>query len=149
MPSGVRSPPTLLPPRGRGLFQTRLQRVAEGVIRRDVVPLLAGVLDQRVGDRVGFHLRRVADAEYVPVAIGARDRIGVAAGHHVEDALLVGHVGYRGRQRRVDIADQEVDLVAIDQFTRLLDGRAGVAAGGLLDQELRRTAKDAAFGVDL
>ena len=89
VPSGVRSPPTLVPPSlARGLFQARLQRVAEGVVGRDVIPLLAGLLDQRAGDRVRFHLRGVADAEHVPMAVGAGDRIGVAARNDVEDALL-------------------------------------------------------------
>jgi hypothetical protein len=131
------------------LFQPCLQSMAEGIIGRDVIPFLAGVLDQRAGNGVGFHLRGVADTEDIPVAIGAGNRIGVAAGHNVEDALFIGHVGDRGRQRRVDVADEEIDLIAIDQFTRLLDRRAGVATRGFLDQELHLTAEDAAFGIDL
>ena len=150
MPSGVRSPPTLTPPSLAGrLFQTRLQRVAEGVVGREVVPLLAGVLDQRAGHRVGFHLRGVADAEHVPMAIGAGDRIGVAAGHDVEDLLLVRDVRHGQRQRRIDVAEQEVDFVAVDQLARLLHRGAGVAAGEVLDQELDLATEDAALGIDL
>jgi hypothetical protein len=91
----------------------------------------------------------VADAKDVPVAIGAGNRIGVTAGHDVEDALLIGHVRDRGRQCRVDVADQEIDLIAIDQLTRLLDCSVGVAACRLFDQELHRTAENAALGIDL
>ena len=49
-----------------------LERVAEGVIGRDVIEFLAVFLDQRAGDRVRLHLRRVADAEDVPVAARCR-----------------------------------------------------------------------------
>jgi hypothetical protein len=123
--------------------------MAEGVIGRDVIPLLAGVLDQRAGDGVGFHLRGVADAEHVPMAIGAGDWIGVAAGHYMEDAFFERHVGYRGSERRIDIADQERDLVAIDQFSSLLDSSAGIPAGGVLHKQLRLATNYAALSVDL
>ena len=53
------------------------------------------------------------------------------------------------RKRRVDVAEQEVDLVAVDQLARLLHRRAGVAAGRILDHELDLTAENAALGVDL
>ena len=73
---------------GGGLFEAGLQGVAESVVGGEVVPLLAGILDQRAGDGVGLHLRRVADAEHVPMAVDAGDGIGVAAGHDVKDLLL-------------------------------------------------------------
>ena len=132
-----------------GRLETRLQRVAEGVVGSDVVPLLAGVLDDRRRHRVGLHLRRVADAEHVPVAARASDGVGVAAGDHVQDALLAGDLGHGQRQGRIDVAEQEADLVAVDQLSRLLDRRTGVAAGGILDEELDLPTENAALGVDL
>ena len=53
------------------------------------------------------------------------------------------------RQRRVHVAEQEIDLVAVDQLARLLHRNAGVAAGRILDEELDRPAENAALGVDL
>jgi len=57
------------------------------------------------------------------------DRIGMAARHHVEYALFVGDVGDRRGERRVDVADKEIHLVAIDQFACLLHRGPGIAAG--------------------
>ena len=150
MPSGVRSPPTLSPPSAADrLDHAGLERVAEGVVGRDVIEFLAVVLDQRGGDGVRLHLRRVADAEHVPVAARAGDRVGMAAGNDVQDALFVRHLRHGERERRVHVAEQEIDLVALDQLARLLHRRAGVAAGRILDDELDRTAENAALGVDL
>ena len=59
------------------------------------------------------------------------------------------HLRHRERQRRIDVAEQEVDLVALDQLARLLHGGAGVAAGRILDQQLDLAAENAALGVDL
>ena len=56
-----------------------LQRVAVGIIGRDEEPFLAELLHQFRRDRLGVHRRRVADAEHVPFAIGAGDRVGVTA----------------------------------------------------------------------
>ena len=83
------------------------------------------------------------------MAARAGDRVGVAAGHDVQDALFVRHLRHGERERRVDVAEQEIDLVALDQLARLLHRDAGVAAGRILDHELDRTAEDAALGVDL
>ena len=123
--------------------------MAERVVGRDVIEFLAVFLDQRAGDGVRLHLRGVADAEHVPVAARAGDRVGMAAGHDVQDALFVRDLRHGERQRRVDVAEQEIDLVAVDQLARLLHRRAGVAADRILDDELDRAAEDAALGVDL
>ena len=52
-------------------------------------------------------------------------------------------------QRRIDVANQEVDLVAVDELAGLLHGGAGVAAGRILDQQFDLAAENAALGVDL
>ena len=44
---------------------------------------------------------------------------------------------------------RKFDLVAVDQLARLLHRGAGVAAGGVFDQQIDFAAEDAAFGVDL
>ena len=54
-------------------FEALLQRVAEGVVGGDEVPLLAVGIEQQLGNRIGLHARRVADAEHVPVALRAGD----------------------------------------------------------------------------
>ncbi len=77
------------------------------------------------------------------------DRVGMAARHDVEHAFLVADLRHGQRKRRVHVAEQEVDLVALDQLARLLHRRARVAAGRILDQELDRPAENAALGVDL
>ena len=123
--------------------------MAEGVVCGDVVELLAVILDQRGGDGVRLHLRGVADAEHVPVAACAGDRIGMAAGADVENVLFVRNLGHGERQRGVHVAQQKVDLVVVDQFARLLHRNSGVAAGRIFDDELGRTAEQAALGVDL
>ena len=74
-----------------------IERVAEGVIGRDEVPFLAILGKQDIRHRIGFHPRRVADAEHIPLAILAGDRIGVAAGHDVQDLLFRGDLGDRSR----------------------------------------------------
>ena len=73
----------------------------------------------------------------------------MAAGHDMEDFLFEANVGDRLRQRRVDVADQEVDLVAVDQLARLLHRGAGVAAGRIFDQQFHLAAENAALGIDL
>ena len=113
-------------------FEALLQRVAEGVVGRDEVPLLAEFIEQQLGDRVGLHARRVADAEDVPMAVRAGNGVGVAAGDDVQDLP-----GSRPRQGPapcgVDVAEQEIDLVAVDQLVRLLHGGAGVGAGRVFE----------------
>ena len=94
--------------------------------------------------RVVLQTRNTFQWHCVPVT-----RVGMAAGHDVEHALLEADVRHRLRQRRVDVADQEVDLVALDQLERLLHRGGGVAAGRILDQQLDLAAENAALGVDL
>ena len=83
------------------------------------------------------------------MAARAGDRVGMAAGHDMQHALFVRDLRHGERERRVDVAEQEIDLVAFDQLARLLHRRAGVAAGRILDEEFDRTAENAALGVDL
>ena len=70
------------------LLQARLkallQRVAEGIVGRDEVPLLAELIEQQLGDGIGLHPRRIADAENVPVTVAAGHRVGVTAGDDVQ-----------------------------------------------------------------
>jgi hypothetical protein len=67
----------------------------------------------------------------------------------VEHALLEAGVGHRLGERRVDVAEQEIDLIAVDQLQRLLYRGGGIAAGRILDQRLDLAAEGAALGVDL
>ena len=83
------------------------------------------------------------------MAARAGDRVGMAARHDMQDALFVRNLGHGERERRVDVAEQEVDLVALDQLARLLHRGARVAAGRILDDEFNRAAENAALGVDL
>ena len=83
------------------------------------------------------------------MAGGTSDRVGMAARHDVQDFLLVGNLRHRQRERRIDVAEQEIDLVVVDQLPRLLHRRAGVAAGGILDHQLDVSSENSALGVDL
>ncbi len=73
----------------------------------------------------------------------------MAARHDVQDLLLVGHLRHGERQRGIDVAEQKIDLVAVDELARLLHRGAGVAAGRILDDEFDVAPENAAFGVDL
>ncbi len=83
------------------------------------------------------------------MAGGTSDRVGMAARNDVQDFLLVGNLRHRQRERRIDVAEQEIDLVVVDQLARLLHRRAGVAAGGILDDQLDLPPENSALGVDL
>ena len=67
----------------------------------------------------------------------------------MQDALFVGHLRHGERERRIDVAEQEIDLVALDQLARFLHRRSGVAAGGILDQHFGLASENSALGVDL
>ena len=67
----------------------------------------------------------------------------------MQDLLLVGDLRHRERERRVYVAEQEIDLVAIDQLARLQHGRARVAAGGILHDQLDVAVKNASLRIDL
>ena len=130
-------------------FKTLLQRVAEGIVGGDEVPLLAELIEQQLGDGVGLHPRRIADAKNIPVTIASRHRVGVAAGDDVQHLGLVRYLTDRERHRGIDVAEKEVDLVALDQLVGLLHRRTGVGAGRVLGYERDLSAEDAALGVDL
>ena len=150
MPSGDRTPPTRDAAELRGgLHHGRLERVPKRIIQCDIVELPAVSLDQRAGDRLRFHLSRVADAENIPVTARSGDGVGMAAGNDMEDFLLVRDLRHRERERRVYVAEQEIDLVAIDQFARLQHGRARIAAGGILHDQLDAAPKNASLRIDL
>ena len=74
--------------------------------------------------------------------------VGVAAGNDVQDFLFAGDLGDRRGDARVDVADHEVDLVALDQLARLLHAGADIV-GGILDQQFDLASENAALGVDL
>ena len=76
------------------------------------------------------------------MAGGAGDRVGMAARNDVQDFLFVGHLRHRQRERGIDVAEQKIDLVAVDQLARLLHRRAGVAAGGILDDQFDVAARE-------
>ena len=144
---GSMSPSKVPPSFLQRLDEAILQRVAVGIIGRDEEPFLAELLHQFRRDRAGIHRRRVADPEHVPLAVGAGDRVGMAARHDVEDLLLVGHLRHRIGDAGVDVADDGVDVVAVDQLARLLHAGADVV-GRILDQELNLAAQNAALLVD-
>ena len=83
------------------------------------------------------------------MAGGAGDCVGVAAGHDMQNALFVRDLRHGEGERRIDVAEQKVDLVAVDQLARLLHRLPGVAAGRVLDDELSRASENPALGVDL
>jgi hypothetical protein len=132
---------------GQRLDEGILQGVAVGIVGRDKEPFLAELLDEFGRDRVGVHGRGVADAEDVPLAVGAGDRVGMAARHDVEHLLLVGDLRHRIGDAGIDVAEDHGDLVAVDQLARLLNAGADVV-GGIFDQELDLTAENAALLVD-
>ena len=72
----------------------------------------------------------------------------MAAGNDVQDFLFGGNLGDRRGDAGIDVADDEVDLVALDQLARLLHAGADVV-GGILDQQFDLAPENAAFGVDL
>ena len=98
--------------------------------------LLPYFLNNSSEPRIGLHPRRVADAEDIPMAIRSGHGVGMTAGHDVQDAGFGRDVADGERHGRVDVAEEEIDLVAVDQLMRLLHRRAGVGAGGILGQEL-------------
>ena len=124
-----------------------LQGVTINVVGREKVPFAAELLDQRIGDRIGLHARRLADPEHVPAAAAAGDLVDMTAGHDMKLALFRGHLRHRERHRRVDVAGDEIDLVAVDQLAGLVHA-GGNVVGRIGDQQLDLTAEDAAALVD-
>src|SRR6516164_3176588 len=122
--------------------------MAVGIVWRQEIPFLAGLLHNRGGDGVGVHGGGVADAEHVPRTARARDWIGVTARDDMEHLLLAGDLGHRDRDARIDVADDEAHLVAFDQLARFLHAGADVV-GRVLDQKFNGPAQNAALPVDL
>ena len=73
----------------------------------------------------------------------AGDFVGVSAGHDMQLALLGRHPHHRQRDRRVDVAEDEIDLIAVDQLRGFRDADGDVVAG-IFDQQLRLAAENAA-----
>ncbi len=67
--------------------------------------------------------------------------------HDVEHFPLVRHLRHRVGDAGIHVADDDVDLIAVDQLLRLLHAGADVV-GGVLDQELDLAAENAALLVD-
>jgi len=72
----------------------------------------------------------------------------VSAGDDVKLAPLVRDPRHGQRHRGVDVAEDEVGLVAIDQLLGFDNSGVGVVSG-ILDQELDLSAENAAGLVDL
>ena len=72
----------------------------------------------------------------------------MAAGNDVQHLLLRRDLRDRRGNAGIDVADHEVDAVALDQLARLLHAGADVI-GGVLDQQLDLASENAARGVDL
>jgi hypothetical protein len=125
-----------------------LQRMAIGVVRSQKVPFLAEFFDQRIGDRVGFHRRRLADPEDIPAAMTAGDFVYVRSGHDVKLALLGGNARHRERDRRIQVTQDEIDVIAVDQLPGFSDARRDIVYG-ILDQQLQPAAKNASTLIDL
>jgi hypothetical protein len=83
------------------------------------------------------------------MALRAGDAVGVSSGHDMELTLLEAGVRHRLRKRRVDIADKEIDFVALDQLEGFLNRGRGVPAGRIFDQEFDLAAEYSTLGVDL
>ena len=70
------------------------------------------------------------------------------AGNDLIDLVLAGDLRQRIRDRRVHVAIDDVDLVAVDQLQRLLHAGPDIV-GRILDQQIRLAAENAAVLVDL
>ena len=150
VPSGANDAPATVPPNFlRFALEALLEGVAKGVVRRNEIPFLSVFIEQELGNGVGLHSRRVADAEHVPVAVRAGDRIGVASSHDVQHTGPAREVAESERHRGVDVAEEEVDLVAVDQQVALCTATPASVEVGILRNEGHRAAEDAALLVDL
>jgi hypothetical protein len=67
----------------------------------------------------------------------------------MQDILFVRDLRHREGERRVCVAEQEIDLVAIDQLAGLQHRRARIAAGGILHDQLDLAAQNASLRLDL
>jgi hypothetical protein len=74
--------------------------------------------------------------------------IGMPASYNVQLALCGGHPRYRQRHGRVDVADDEIDLIFVDQLASPFDSGHDIVRR-ISNQQLRFTAKNTAGMVDL
>src|ERR1700712_2932544 len=118
--------------------------MAIGVVGGDEEEFLAEAPDQFTGDGGGIHGGRVADPEDVPFAVGAGDRVGMAAGDDVEDFQFAGYLRHGVGDAGVHVAEDDVHFVAFDQLAGFLHAGADVV-GGILDQKFDLPAEDAVF----
>src|SRR3974377_1558758 len=66
----------------------------------------------------------------------------------MQHLLFGGDLRHRLRDARVDVADDELYLVAVDQLARLLYAGADVICG-IFNEQFQWTTENAAFGIDL
>ena len=81
------------------------------------------------------------------MALLAGDRIGMAAGYDVQHTFFAGHLAQRQRDGRIHIANQKINLAAVDEFACLLNTSSHVVRR-VLDEQFHGAADDPAFGVD-
>ncbi len=111
------------------------------IVRCDEEELLAEATDQLAGDGGGVHRCCIADAKDVPFAVGAGDRVGVTAGDDVEDFEFAGDLRHGVGDAGVHVAEDDVDLVTLDQLAGFLHAGADVV-GGVFDQKFDLTAEN-------
>ena len=83
------------------------------------------------------------------MALRASNAVGMSARHDMELALLEAGVRHGLRQRRIDVADQEIDFVALDQLQGFLNRGGGIATGRIFDQKLDLAAENSSLGINL
>ncbi len=67
----------------------------------------------------------------------------------MQDAAVKADLRHRRGEGRIHVAQQKRNLVAFDQFMRLLHGGPRVAAGRIFDNQFNLAAENSAFSVDL
>ena len=123
-----------------------LQRMAVRIVGRDEEKFLAEALDEVAGDSGGIHRGCITNTKYIPFAVRAGDRVGVAAGHDVEHLRLIGHLRHGVGDAGIHVTEDDIDLVALDQLAGFLHARADIV-GGILDQEFHLATKNAVLFV--
>jgi hypothetical protein len=104
---------------------------------------------RRIGDCVGFHRGRLADAKDIPAALTTGDFVGVTSGHDVELSPFGRHPHHRERDRRVYVADNKIGVIVVDQLMCFRDPGAAMSFDGIRDEELHFAAENAAAPVNL
>ncbi len=124
--------------------------MAEGVVRRQRVPLLA--LDHVLFEQVlpdGLHVHRVRrlDVEHVLIAVAAAQRVRVTARVDEHGLGALGDLPDRKPRGRRNLADDHRDLVAFDETLGFRRGRLRI--DGVLQHEFDLAAVHATRRVDL